>query len=139
VQLTGLTPGQRYDFRLYHREWAASGDRTQDFLFDGDGDFAFEDMANINEDDATDMPPGFATEDQAYFLSYVYTAGASGNLNLQINTETGEGTYHLYGLTNELTNELIVPEPGSIAIWALLGTLGAGVAYRRSRRRANRR
>ncbi|MGI9240363.1 MAG: hypothetical protein ACR2RV_06150 [Verrucomicrobiales bacterium] len=103
VQLTGLTPGITYDFRYYMRQWTDQITRQQDFLFDGDGDNVFEDSVTISQDDATQAPPSLGAANQAYALSYVYTAGASGTLNLQINqTPTGGGTFHLYGLTNQI-------------------------------------
>jgi hypothetical protein len=100
IQLTGLTPGVTYDFRYYMRQWGA-GTRTQDFLFDGNGDGAFENTIRISEDNATLDPPGLATSNQAYAFSFTYTAGASGTLNLKVNMITG-GTFHLYGLTNQV-------------------------------------
>ena len=102
IQLTGLTPGVTYDFRYYMRQWAA-GTRTQDFLFDGDGDGVFESTIRISQDNASVEPPGFATANQAYACSFTYTAGASGTLNLKVNRISGEaGTFHLYGLTNQV-------------------------------------
>ena len=104
VQLTGLTPGVTYDFRYYMRQWAVFT-RTQDFLFDGDGDGAFESTIRISQDNATLDPPGLATGNQAYAFSYTYTAGASGTLNLKVNRIPGEaGTLHLYGLTNQVVD-----------------------------------
>jgi hypothetical protein len=100
IQLTGLTPGVTYDFRYYMRQWALST-RTQDFLFDGDGDGVFESSIRISEDNASLVPPGLAASNQAYAFSYTYTAGASGTLNLKANMITG-GTFHLYGLTNQV-------------------------------------
>ncbi len=103
IQLTGLTPGITYDFRYYLRQWTADVTREQEFLFDGDGDGVFEDNVTISEDDAAQAVPGFATATQAYALSYVYVAGASGVLNLRVDqTPTGGGTFHLYGLTNQI-------------------------------------
>jgi len=102
IQLTGLTPGVTYDFRYYMRQWGA-GTRTQDFLFDGDGDGIFESTIRISQDNATLDPPGFASANQAYAFSFTYTAGASGTLNLKVNT-IGGGTFHLYGLTNQVVD-----------------------------------
>ena len=101
IQLTGLTPGVTYDFRYYMRQWGA-GTRTQDFLFDGDGDGTF-DTIRISEDNASLVPPGLAASNQAYAFSFTYTAGASGTLNLKVNRIPGEaGSFHLYGLTNQV-------------------------------------
>ena len=102
IQLTGLTPGLTYDFRYYMRQWGA-GTRTQDFLFDGDGDGVFESTIRISQDNATLEPPGFTTANQAYALSFTYTAGAGGTLNLKVNT-IGGGTFHLYGLSNQVVS-----------------------------------
>ena len=101
VVLTGLAEGQWYDFRLYNRAWGVA-DRSQDFeYYIGDATVA-ADSVNLNEDDASADPPALDVWNRAYAMSYVYQADAAGKITVKIN-QTGDGTYHNYGLTNELT------------------------------------
>jgi hypothetical protein len=105
VILTGLTPGQWYDFRLYSRSWDTNGepidDRSQNFeYYIGDATVA-ADTVSLNQDDASADPPGLDAYDRAYAMSYVYQADAAGKITVKID-QTGDGTYHNYGLTNEL-------------------------------------
>jgi hypothetical protein len=108
IQLTGLTPGAPYQFRLYHRSWG--GTRSQDIGFDTDGigmDITgAEDTAVFYEDDATQPDPSFATATQVYALTYDYRLSPGvATLTVYIN-QTGTGTYHLYGLTNQAFNPM---------------------------------
>ena len=103
ITLTGLTPGRPYKLRLYHRVWG--GTRPQDIGFDTDGigtDITgAEDTAVFFEDDATQPDPSLATATQVYALTYDYVLSPDvTTLTVYIN-QTGDGTYHLYGLTNE--------------------------------------
>ncbi|MHC4744799.1 MAG: DUF6055 domain-containing protein, partial [Planctomycetota bacterium] len=104
IQLTGLTPGTPYQLRLYHRSWGGV-DRSQDIGFDTDGIGAditgAEHTAVFSQDDATQPDPGFGTSTQVYALTYDYVLSPGvTTLTVYVN-ETGTGTYHLYGLTNE--------------------------------------
>ncbi len=101
IQLTGLTVGQTYDLRLYHRQWDGPGDRRQRFGFDTNGVGDPEDtIPTLNPDDASQVPPGLDRADRVHALSYAYTA-ESPTLTVTA-TRLGTGSYHLYGLTNEL-------------------------------------
>jgi hypothetical protein len=108
ITLTGLIPGQPYRFRLYNRQWGTSAGsiRGQDIGFDTDGvgtDISgAEDTATFQADDATQPDPSQPTFNQVYALTYDYTLSAGvTTLTVYINA-TSTGTYHLYGLTNEL-------------------------------------
>ncbi len=114
ITLTGLTPGQQYQFRLYNRIWG-TGTRTQDIGFDTDGvgtDITgAEDTAVFSEDDASAPDPSFATSTQVYALTYDYTLSSGvTTLTIYIN-QTATGTYHLYGLTNEAGSNASNPSP----------------------------
>ncbi len=86
LTLTGLAPGQNYDLRLYQRQWG--GDRTQLFSFNaGPSTGSF-----IYNQDVSATPS---------YLSIRYTADASGIATLST-TQLGAGTFHWYGLTNEV-------------------------------------
>ncbi|MCX6872729.1 MAG: DUF6288 domain-containing protein [Verrucomicrobia bacterium] len=90
LTVTGLTPGQMYDARIYFREWVTETNRSTLITFDADG-------AGLNS--ASTTVNGDATP-QAFYLSYVFTAtneplsvsfaGTSGN--------TGS-SFHLSGFS----------------------------------------
>jgi len=129
IELTGLTSGQPYKFRLYHRSWG--GTRPQNIGFDTDGvgtDIAgAEDTGVFYQDDATQPDPGFATSTQVYALTYDYTLSPGvTTLTVYIN-QTGTGTYHLYGLTNQET--LGGDSDTSITMTADIATDASGVEY----------
>jgi autotransporter-associated beta strand protein len=101
IILKDLTPGNWYDLRLYQRQWEASFDRTLRFDYKLDG--AVQYTTTLNEDDASQSPPsplGDWASNTAYAMGYVYQADANGQIEVDI-TQTGGGTYHLYGLTNQ--------------------------------------
>lgn len=105
ITLTGLTPGVEYEIRFYNRAWAV-GDRGQEIGFDTDGvgsDITgAEARAAFKADDASAPDPSFATATQVNALTYTYTlAPGVDTLTIYIN-KTATGTYHLYGLTNEV-------------------------------------
>ena len=101
IDLTGLTPGQAYRFRLYHRPWTIGPQRAQTIAFDTDGLPGAEHSAIFDEDNASLPDPGFATVTQPNALTYDYTL-PPGQTTLTVNiNNTAGGTYHLYGLTNE--------------------------------------
>ena len=107
ITLTGLTPGQPYQFKLYNRPWGIGANRRQDIGFDTDGVglgsiAGAEHTAIFNADDASEPDPSFPSAAQVYALTYDYTPTVS-TLTVYIN-QTGSGTYHLYGLSNEQLN-----------------------------------
>lgn len=89
MQLTGLTPGKRYEVRLYNRAWGWTGLRTQTVTFDPDGSGPVSESATFNPD-ALD----------ANYLSYRYTP-TSTTLDITVQSAYSNQTYHLYGLSNE--------------------------------------
>lgn len=107
VQVSGLTIGQTYDFRLYNRQWSLF-DRTQQFGFDANGLGGPEASVVLNPDDAFQNPPGLDAANRAFAISYAYTAW-SPTLTVTID-RLGDGTYHMYGLTNEVTGPVIAAE-----------------------------
>lgn len=114
IELTGLTSGRMYKFRLYHREWGG-GSRSQDIGFDTDGvgtDITgAEDTAVFYEDDATQPDPSLDIIQRVYAFTYEYALSPGvTTLTVYINM-TGTGTYHLYGLTNEVSNFPKDPSP----------------------------
>jgi hypothetical protein len=102
--LGGLTPGVQYDVRLYIRVWdkGFSG-RPQDLIFTN-GAQVVQPFGALLED-----RPGIVTAsenpDTAYYLSFVYTAEGT-ELKIESRVPLGaaanSGSFHLYGLTNEV-------------------------------------
>lgn len=115
VELTGLTAGEWYEFRLYERAWDAGATRTYSLNFDtgADGSVEFS-TVKINQNDSTLPAPGFAAN-VSYALSYKYQADANGSIRVTIDlADDHTGTYHLYGLTNEVD-----PDGGSNYLFSL--------------------
>ncbi len=95
MKLTGLEPGATYEFRLYQRQWS-SNNRSHIITFDDGSGSPSELTFNPDADPAA-----------AVYLSYIYTAPPSGELNV---SWVGDGvpdntTLHLYGMTNELVED----------------------------------
>ncbi|GHC48740.1 hypothetical protein GCM10007100_13340 [Roseibacillus persicicus] len=106
--LSGLAPGSTYELRIYTRAWSPLDDsgRLIDLTFINGS----EEVQPWNSL-AFDRPSkvlGFGNDDEAYFISYSYTAEGSdlvveAPMPLGANAGTGGfDTLHLYGLTNEL-------------------------------------
>jgi hypothetical protein len=145
VTLTGLAPGQPYRFRLYNRQYgtAASSERGQNIGFDTDGvgtDISgAEDTATFEADDATQPDPSQPTFNQVYALTYDYTLSAGvTTLTVYIDAKS-IGSYHLYGLTNELVGSDIIepaisgfsPSDGATEVYLatnLVATFNEGIA-----------
>lgn len=99
LTLSGLTPGTTYETHLYNRQWG--GDRTQLFQVNAG---AASGALLFNQD-------GSATPS---YLSFRYTADASGTVTLSTNNNTVPiATYHWYGATNEVAD---APAPTSLTV-----------------------
>ena len=95
LTLSGLTAGTNYETRLYARQWG--GNRTQLF--------------NFNSGTASNST--FFDSDvsgSASYMSFRYTAAATGTATLTTHM-IGDGTYHWYGLSNE-----VVAAPATTAL-----------------------
>jgi hypothetical protein len=100
--LSGLTPGLKYDTRIYVRGYGATPGlgRMVNLLFDPDGAGpALNQTGFISEDDATTV--GLADGNLAYYISYTFTAGPSGELNVTAVQQNNNNSWHLYGLSNQ--------------------------------------
>ena len=89
------------------RNWEGgtnTNDRSQLVQFDTNGDGTYDRSLRINPDDSSQNAPDFVDNHQAYALSYVFIA-ESDKLTIQLDA-LGGGSYHLYGLSNELTDRL---------------------------------
>ena len=93
MQLTGLTPGKRYEVHLFNRTWGWGGSRTQTLTFDPDGAGPITESITFNPDQL-----------YANYVAYRYTP-VSTTLNITVQSAQSNQTYHLYGLSNEETSD----------------------------------
>jgi hypothetical protein len=103
--LTGLTPGEKYELRIYNRVWSkvGSGRPISLTLING----ASSTNAYILQDRPGIML-GNGIPDTAYALIYPYTAETSElTITAAIPTSTLpiSGSMHLYGLTNQVASD----------------------------------
>lgn len=136
--LSGLTPGETYDTRIYVRAWdPTTTTRLIDLAFDNSGDIdtLLSQFGSVLSEDQPTVH-GFANNNQAFYISYEFTAlGTDLVVNAPVATG-GTGSFHLYALTNQLVEQ--VPEPGSLAIWGLLGIAALAVGWRCQRKMTGR-
>lgn len=117
---TTLTAGQTYDARLYIRNWN-NNTRTINVNFDEDGAGPLgASTGDFNADAPTSVPASiggpFASNAQAYYIDYRYTAVAGQPLTMTVTMASGSDTFHFYGFTNQA-----VPEPATLGLVALAG------------------
>jgi len=108
LTLKGLTPETEYDLRLYYGKCGTQAERwiTMEFDENGDGDADDSQYFNADVSDGTYVS----------FLSYKYTAPASGELVVTITPDNTGNGWHMYGFTNEAAG--VVPEPSTLALLA---------------------
>ncbi|MCF7975591.1 MAG: discoidin domain-containing protein [Phycisphaerae bacterium] len=98
--LSGLTPGQTYEARIYSRQWGAGDSRNATFVFDPDGAGPISDATGrLSQDNAASA--GFANGNDAYYISYQFTAQAGEDLVITATQHINTYSWHLYGLTNQ--------------------------------------
>ena len=103
--LSGLTPGQTYDFRLYCRKWDDSTERTQDLTFTAGSEAP--DTITFAEDRPENAPISQPNRKNAYYVSYLYTADAAGTLAVRFEITAGAagpGSFHMYGMSNQVAS-----------------------------------
>ena len=103
--LTGLTPGQEYEARIYCRKWSDGSERTQEVTFTA-GDQS-RDSILFAEDRPEEDPIGVSFRESAYYISYTYTADAAASLSIRFDVTGAQGTgsFHMYGLSNEVLGD----------------------------------
>jgi hypothetical protein len=118
LTLTGLTPGTQYETHVYYRAWNTTN-RTTAVKFDEGG--------GLDQTIIVDQNAPVAT---AKYLSYLFTAGASGKLIMSYTPSGGNtsASWHNYGVTNQV----VVPEPSSL----VLAGCGLAALMRLRRRRS---
>ena len=102
--LSGLTEGQYYELRLYSRKWDNSTQRQQTIEFISGESI---DTVTFSEDHPETEPVNMESRDQAYYISYRYTAGDDEELLVKFTVTDDEvqgapGSFHMYGLTNQI-------------------------------------
>lgn len=127
--LSGLVVGTIYDTRLYIRSWDTGGSGRPIDLTAING--AENNSFSILEDRPGDVL-GTGNVDQAYYINYRFTSqGTSLDINATVpaTAAANSGSFHVYGLTNQ-----VVPEPAS----TLSLGLAAGLLVSRRRRSVSR-
>jgi hypothetical protein len=127
IELTGLTPGQWYDVRLYDRSYTYPSTRihTAEYDVDSDGSAEFT-TPEINTGNPT-LPPVSLSGAASWATSYVYQAGSTGKIKIYFDFTPGQA-YQLYGLTN---HEIEVgPFDTAICMVATTAIDQSGVQYR---------
>ncbi|MGC6466669.1 MAG: hypothetical protein ACON5N_13880 [Akkermansiaceae bacterium] len=103
--LTGLTPGVNYDLRLYVRLWDTEGSsRPIDLIFTN-GTQVVQPYGALPEDRPGTIT-GTGNDQEAYYLNFNYTAQGTElviDATIADCNPTASGSYHLYGLTNEVS------------------------------------
>ncbi|MDP6525987.1 MAG: Ig-like domain-containing protein [Kiritimatiellia bacterium] len=116
--LSGLTAGTVYDTRIYVRQWAVNSDRLVTLVFDPDGPGGVSDSTGlISEDDATSV--GMAAGNDAYYISYIFTAVAGQDLEITATQNNINESWHLYGVSNE---EIPLPDTTAPTVSTLYPT-----------------
>ncbi|MBK1835329.1 hypothetical protein [Roseibacillus ishigakijimensis] len=111
--LSGLTPGEDYLLRLYIRSFdPVTARRVVDLTF-RNGDEELVPYRGLAED-ASGYLLGTFNNDQAYFLTWPYTAESeevSIEARIALGAQTGNGSFHFYGLTNEIEGAVAALPP----------------------------
>jgi hypothetical protein len=112
--LSGLTPGEQYELRIYFRVWSDATTRDIDLTFTHGAEV---DQLLGFQEDRPENPAfaGFASRDDAGYLSYFYLAKAS-QLEIEATVAAGgNGSFHLYALSNQ-RNPPGIGESASVAL-----------------------
>ncbi len=108
--LTGLTPGETYELRIYTRLWDTEGSgRPIDFEFINGSTVEHPFGALLMDRPGVVMTNSHA----AYCITYTYEAESTEltiRASIHESAAPASGSHHLYGLTNEGLNP---PEPGA--------------------------
>jgi fibronectin-binding autotransporter adhesin len=90
LTLTGLTPGQAYDARIYYRSWGnPNNGRISNWTFDP-GTGLLAKINNLSEDSNT----------TGNYIDFPYVAGPDGRVIFSA-ANTSAASWHLYGFSNQ--------------------------------------
>jgi hypothetical protein len=110
--LSGLEAGKWYETRLYMRAWTTGAfGRPIDLRFTNGSKVAqpFPPIG-LPEDRPSVVLNGGASDDAAYYLSYVYAAEGTTlviDATVPATASPGSGSFHFYGLTNSMIPPLL--------------------------------
>lgn len=131
--LSGLTPGETYDARIYIRVWDIEGTGRQisiKYINGPAGDATG--TLGLYEDSPSSM--GYDSDHMAYYVNYQYTAQTSYlaiEAHVPQSSISQSGSFFMYALSNEVVSA--VPLPSSL----LLGASGlVGILLIRRQRRS---
>jgi fibronectin-binding autotransporter adhesin len=98
LTLTGLTPGQAYDARIYYRSWNnPNNGRISNWTFDP-GTATLTKLNALSEDSNT----------TGNYIDFPYVAGPEGKLVLNA-ANTSAASWHLYGFSNQQIPNVLAP------------------------------
>ena len=119
LTLTGLTPGQAYDARVYYRSWGTPNNgRISNWTFDP-GTGTFTKLSNLSEDSNT----------TGNYIDFPYVAGTDGKVILSA-ANAGAASWHLYGFSNQQISNVLPPAtPVQIASGATLDLNGCSQMF----------
>lgn len=98
LTISGLAPGQRYNARIYYRDWNITGDIRG-------GTWTFNPGTGVQ----TTIYADEDADNSAHFIDYFYIAGLSGTLTMSITTLNANNSWHLYGFSNQEIPNNILP------------------------------
>ena len=108
VVLTGLTPDTWYDLRLYEKQWDTSTGRTFSVAYDVGNNASTEYTSPTIDQNNPQSTSALSTlgigQQNAWAQSYVYKTGAGETSITMAITNGGLGSYHFYGLSNQVVS-----------------------------------
>jgi hypothetical protein len=125
IELTGLTPGQWYDVRLYDRSYTYPSTRQHSVEYDVDSDDSVEFTTPVINTGNPTLPPLSFAGEASWATSCVYQAGSTGKIKLTLDIVAD--TYRLFGLTNQEIE--VGPFDTAIYMVATTATDQSGVQY----------
>lgn len=128
--LSGLTPGETYDARIYIRVWDTEGSgRPINIKYTNGPAGDATGTLDLYEDRPYLM--GYPSNQSAYYVNYQYTAQASDLvIDALVVEPSPAGSFLMYALSNEVVS--VVPVPSSLALCAS-GLVGISLIRRQRR------
>ena len=108
--LSGLTIGQTYQLRLYIRPWEPGGSGRPVAFVITNGAQVFNPMLSLPED-YPGVVLGNGNNNSAYYIAFDYTADSTTLVIDAAVPPGGDGSYHMYAMSNEVvvpSGELVI-------------------------------